>query len=105
MSELLERLRDMAAGKNDDLSVAAEAIQEIIDLHWQIVGLEKERDELRDEISEDAAAERAQRRRTAMRYVAWVLIWTAAGIVGHSLGVAAAEWTLRLDDTLPKEEL
>lgn len=47
MSDLLERLRDMAAGKHDDLGVAAEAIEEIIDLNWRVVEIEKERDELR----------------------------------------------------------
>ena len=44
MSDLLERLRDMAAGKHDDLGVAAEAIEDIIDLNWRVVQLEEERD-------------------------------------------------------------
>lgn len=52
MSDLLERLRDMAAGKHDDLDIAAKAIEEIIDLNWRVVQLEEERDKLRAQVSE-----------------------------------------------------
>lgn len=51
MSDLLERLRDMAAGKSDDLDIAAEAIEEIIDLNWRVVLIEEERDALRAQIA------------------------------------------------------